>query len=157
VTLPNLVVLAPVPGRAAALGVVPDPTFAQEIVGPGAAIVPPSAVVDAVAPISGKLLKVFPHAYVIVAPSGVGVLVHLGIDTVQLKGEGFTLRAQQGDTVAAGDVIVSYDVPAIVAAGRDPIVPVIILERKAADITLADVIAAGADLAAGDAFLTVNR
>jgi len=42
--------------------------------------------------------------------------VHLGIDTVQLKGEGFTLRAQQGDTVAAGDVIVSYDVPAIVAA-----------------------------------------
>jgi len=157
VTLPDLVVLAPVPGRAADLTEVPDPTFAQAIVGPGAAIDPPHAVVDAIAPISGKLLKVFPHAYVIVAPSGVGVLVHLGIDTVQLKGEGFTLRAQQGDTVTAGDVIVSYDVPAIVAAGREPIVPVIVLERKATDITLADEVAAGAAVLAGDAFLTVNR
>jgi PTS system glucose-specific IIA component len=157
VTLPDLVVLAPVPGRAAELSVVPDPTFAQAIVGPGAAIIPPDAVVDAIAPISGKLLKVFPHAYVIVAPSGVGVLVHLGIDTVQLKGEGFTLRAQQGDTVTAGDVIVSYDVPAIVAAGRAPIVPVIILDRKATDITLAEVVAAGSQVAPGDVFLTVNR
>ncbi|PXA65809.1 PTS glucose transporter subunit IIA [Cryobacterium arcticum] len=153
----DLVVLAPVPGRAAALDIVPDPTFAQAIVGPGAAIVPPHALIDAIAPITGKLLKVFPHAYVIVAPSGVGVLVHLGIDTVHLKGAGFTLRAQQGDTVTAGDVIVSFDVPAIVAAGRDPIVPVIVLDRKAADITLADVIGQGADIAAGDTFLTVNR
>ncbi|WP_130176285.1 PTS glucose transporter subunit IIA [Cryobacterium sp. SO1] len=152
----SLIVLAPVPGRAVELGLVPDPTFAQAIVGPGGAIDPPRDVVDAIAPISGKLLKVFPHAYVIVAPEGVGVLVHLGIDTVQLKGEGFVLRAQQGDTVIAGDVIVSYDVPAIVASGRDPIVPVIILERQAEDITLADAVAAGLQLAAADTFLTVR-
>ncbi|WP_199190324.1 PTS glucose transporter subunit IIA [Cryobacterium sp. N22] len=151
-----LTVLAPVAGRAVELGLVPDPTFAQAIVGPGGAIDPPREVVDAIAPISGKLLKVFPHAYVIVAPEGVGVLVHLGIDTVQLKGAGFTLRAQQGDTVTAGDVIVSYDVPAIVASGRDPIVPVIILERQAENITLADAVAAGLELAAGDTFLTVR-
>ena len=151
-----LIVLAPVPGRAVELGLVPDPTFAQAIVGPGGAIDPPREVVDAIAPISGKLLKVFPHAYVIVAPEGVGVLVHLGIDTVQLKGAGFTLRAQQGDTVTAGDVIVSFDVPAIVASGRDPIVPVIILERQAENITLADAVAAGLELAAGDTFLTVR-
>jgi PTS system glucose-specific IIA component len=157
VTVPSLVVLAPVPGRAAELTVVPDPTFAQAIVGPGAAIDPPLALIDAIAPISGTLLKVFPHAYVIVAPSGVGVLVHLGIDTVQLKGEGFTLVARQGDTVTAGDVIVRYDVPAIVAAGCAPIVPVIILDRKAADITLSDVVAAESEVARGDVFLTVNR
>jgi len=156
VTSTTLAVLAPVPGRAVALGQVPDPTFAQAIVGPGGAIDPPREVVDAIAPISGKLLKVFPHAFVIVSPEGAGVLVHLGIDTVQLKGDGFTLRAQQGDTVTAGDVIVSYDVPAIVASGRDPIVPVIILERQAEDITLADAVAAGLDLAAGDTFLTVR-
>ncbi|POH63382.1 PTS glucose transporter subunit IIA [Cryobacterium zongtaii] len=152
----SLTVLAPVPGRAVELGLVPDPTFAQAIVGPGGAIDPPREVVDAIAPISGKLLKVFPHAFVIVAPEGVGVLVHLGIDTVQLKGAGFTLRAQQGDTVTAGDVIVSYDVPAIVAGGRDPIVPVIILERQAENITLADAVAAGLELEAGDTFLTVR-
>jgi PTS system glucose-specific IIA component len=155
--LAGLVVRSPLAGRAVALQTVPDATFAQAIVGPGAAIVPPQAVVDAIAPIDGKLLKVFPHAYVIVAPDGRGVLVHLGIDTVQLKGAGFTVRATQGDTVAAGDVIVSYDVPAIVASGRDPIVPVIVLDRKVEDITLAEAVAAGHELAAGDAFLTVDR
>ena len=123
----GLLVLAPVAGRAVGLDTVPDPTFAQAIVGPGAAIDPPRVVVDAIAPISGKLVKVFPHAFVIVSPDGRGVLVHLGIDTVQLKGDGFTVRATQGDTVTAGDVVVSYDVPVVVASGRDPIVPVIVL------------------------------
>ena len=153
----GLLVLAPLAGRAVGLDTVPDPTFAQAIVGPGAAIDPPRVVVDAIAPISGKLVKVFPHAFVIVSPDGRGVLVHLGIDTVQLKGNGFTVRATQGDTVTAGDVVVSYDVPVVVASGRDPIVPVIVLDRQGDDISLADAVIAGLDLAAGDAFLTVNR
>ncbi|MCI4656579.1 PTS sugar transporter subunit IIA [Cryobacterium zhongshanensis] len=151
-----VVILAPVPGRAVDLTAVPDPTFAQAIVGPGAAIDPPRGMIDAIAPIGGRLLKVFPHAYVIVSPDGIGVLVHLGIDTVELRGEGFTLRAKQGDQVAAGDVIVSWDAAAVAAGGRDPIVPVIILERTPHDITLADTVTAGADLAAGDLFLTVT-
>ena len=151
-----VVILAPVPGRAVDLTAVPDPTFAQAIVGPGAAIDPPRGLIDAIAPIGGRLLKVFPHAYVIVSPEGIGVLVHLGIDTVELRGEGFTLRAKQGDQVAAGDVIVSWDAAAVAAGGRDPIVPVIILERTPQNITLADAVTAGADLAAGDLFLTVT-
>ncbi|MCY7290063.1 MAG: PTS glucose transporter subunit IIA [Cryobacterium sp.] len=154
---PSVIVLAPVPGRAVALTEVPDPTFAQAIVGPGAAIDPPRGVVDAIAPISGTLLKVFPHAYVIVSTDGLGVLVHLGIDTVELHGEGFTLRAKQGDHVSAGDVIISYDVAAIEATGRNPIVPVIILEQTLESITLADAVTAGAKLDAGDTFLTVSR
>ena len=156
-TTEGLVVLAPLAGRAVGLAAVPDATFAQEIVGPGAAIDPPRAVVDAIAPIAGKLLKVFPHAYVILSPDGIGVLVHLGIDTVQLAGEGFTVHARQGDTVEAGDVIVTYDVPAIEAGGRNPVVPVIILERQADGISLADAVAGGLELASGDAFLTVLR
>jgi len=155
VTTDGLIVLAPLAGRAVGLAEVPDATFAQAMVGPGAAIDPPRAVVDAIAPIDGRLVKVFPHAYVIVSPEGVGVLVHLGIDTVQLAGEGFTVRARQGDTVAAGEVIVTYDVPAIEAGGRNPIVPVIVLDRRADGISLADAVAAGADLASGDTFLTV--
>ncbi|ACV77368.1 PTS system, glucose-like IIB subunint [Nakamurella multipartita DSM 44233] len=80
-------ILAPVPGRAVPLQQVPDPTFAQGIVGNGAAIDPPREIIDAVAPISGKVLQMLPHAYIIVSDDNVGVLVHLGLDTVQLKGE----------------------------------------------------------------------
>ena len=79
-------VLAPVPGRAVRMEEVPDPVFAQLMVGPGAAIDPPRGVVDAVAPVSGTVLKVLPHAFVILTADGLGILVHLGIDTVQLEG-----------------------------------------------------------------------
>lgn len=148
-------VLAPVAGRVVRLDEVPDPIFSQAIVGPGAAIDPPRGVVDVVAPISGKLLKVFPHAFVVLSAEGVGALVHLGIDTVELDGLGFTLRAAQGDQVAAGDVVVTYDVPAVEAAGRNPIVPVILLEQQAENLALAAT--AGATVAAGEAFLALSR
>src|SRR5205809_666385 len=92
-------VLAPVQGRAVPLAEVPDPAFSQAMVGPGAAIDPPRGVVDAVAPVGGKILKLFPHAYIIVTAENVAILVHLGLDTVQLNGEGFDLRVQQGDEV----------------------------------------------------------
>ena len=75
---------------------VPDATFAQGIVGHGAAIDPPREIVDAVAPISGTVLQMLPHAYIIVSADNVGVLVHLGLDTVQLKGEGFTALGGEG-------------------------------------------------------------
>jgi glucose-specific phosphotransferase system IIA component len=150
-------ILSPVAGRAVGLGQVPDPIFAQAIVGPGAAIDPPRAVVDVVAPISGTLHKVFPHAFVVLSEDGVGVLVHLGIDTVELAGEGFTLHAQQSDRVTAGDLVVTYDVPAIEATGRNPIVPVILLEQAAEQITLAGAVAESADLPAGGVLLTLSR
>ena len=96
-------VLAPVEGRALTLAEVPDPVFSQGMVGHGAAIDPPRQVVDAVAPVTGKILKLLPHAYVILTPDNVGVLVHLGLDTVQLNGAGFTAHVAQGDSVTAGD------------------------------------------------------
>ena len=88
-------VIAPVTGRAVALGDVPDPVFAQGMVGYGAAIDPPREVITAVAPVSGRLLKLMPHAFVVLTPDNVGVLVHLGLDTVALDGEGFTTHLQQ--------------------------------------------------------------
>lgn len=150
-------ILSPVRGRALSLEQVPDPVFSQAIVGPGAAIDPPRAVVDVVAPISGTLLKVFPHAFVILSADGVGVLVHLGIDTVELDGAGFTLHVAQSDQIAAGDVVVTYDVPAIEAAGRSPIVPVILLEQQAEHIAVADAVTRDAELPAGQPFLTLSR
>jgi len=136
---------------------VPDPTFAQGIVGNGAAIDPPQEVVDAVAPISGTVLQMMPHAYIIVSSDGVGVLVHLGLDTVQLGGEGFTALVQKGDKVEAGDPVITYDVPAILAAGRNPIVPVVVMDKKPEDIMLADVVASGGQLTASQELFTVQN
>jgi glucose-specific phosphotransferase system IIA component len=155
-TTGSVAVLAPVPGRAVALEEVPDPIFAGAMVGPGAAIDPPREVLDAIAPVSGTLVKVFPHAFVILSTEGVGVLVHLGLDTVELGGEGFTLHVRQGAEVAAGDVVVTYDVPAIEAAGLNPIVPVVVLERTADHLVLGDAVATRAELPAGGSLLTVT-
>ena len=124
-------VLSPVKGRVVALSEVPDPTFAQGIMGGGVAIDPPREVVEAVAPISGKILQLWPHAYAIMTPEKTGVLVHLGIDTVQLKGEGFTMHVAKGDQVVQGQKVITYDVPAVEALGRNPIIPVIMMETKA--------------------------
>ena len=95
-------VLAPVAGRAVPLHDVPDPVFSQGMVGYGAAVDPPRGVVDAVAPVAGKLLKLLPHAYVVMTADNVGILVHLGLDTVRLNGAGFTAHVKEGDTVSCG-------------------------------------------------------
>lgn len=151
-------VLAPVPGRALALTAVPDPVFSQGMVGHGAAVEPPQEVVDAVAPVSGTVFKLMPHAYVIMTSDNVGVLVHLGLDTVGLNGAGFTPRVAQGDTVTAGQPIITYDVPAIVAAGLSPVVPVVIMdERDAGNITAGDAVAAQGEISSGSVLFTSNK
>jgi PTS system N-acetylglucosamine-specific IIC component len=147
-------VLAPVPGTVVALGDVPDATFAQGIVGNGIAVDPPRETVVAVAPVSGKVLKLWPHAYVVVTDAGKGVLTHLGLDTVQLKGEGFEVRVAEGDRVEAGQPMVAYDVPAVEAAGRNPIVPVVVMDTKADRLDL--LAEADATVAALDALFSVR-
>jgi glucose-specific phosphotransferase system IIA component len=149
-------VLAPVKGRAVPMEQVPDPVFAQLMTGPGAAVDPLREVVDAVAPVSGKVFRLYPHAFVILTAEGVAVLVHLGIDTVQLNGQGFTTHVQEGDDVTAGQLVTTYDVPAVEAAGRNPIVPVIALDKQAADLVLSGAVASGADLTPTDTLFTVN-
>lgn len=152
-------VLAPIAGRAVALHDVPDPVFAQGLVGYGAAIDPPRAgVIDAVAPVSGKLVRLMPHAYVVMTPDHVGVLVHLGLDTVALKGEGFTTHVKQGDDVTAGQLVITYDVPAIAAKGLNPIVPVVVMdEREPANVSPSEAVGAAADIASGATLFTANK
>jgi sugar PTS system EIIA component len=151
-------VLSPITGRAVPLHEVPDPVFAQGMVGYGAAIDPPREVIDAVAPVSGKLLKLLPHAYIVLTPDGVGVLVHLGLDTVALKGEGFTAHVNQGDDVVAGQLVITYDVPAIIAMGLNPIVPVVVMDEREPDNVLpSDAVRTGADIASGAALFTATK
>lgn len=151
-------VLAPVQGHALPLSEVPDPVFSQGMVGYGAAVDPLRQVVDAIAPVSGKIIKLLPHAYVIMTAEGVGVLVHLGLDTVGLNGAGFTTHVAQGDTVAAGQLVVTYDVPAIVAAGLSPVVPVVVMdERESANIAVAEAVSTGADIASGATLFVAHK
>ena len=151
-------VLAPVAGRAVALRDVPDPVFSQGMVGHGAAIDPPREVVDAVAPVSGRILKLLPHAYIIMTPDNVGVLVHLGLDTVGLGGAGFTTHVNEGDIVTAGQVITTYDVPSVEAAGLNPIVPVVVMdEREPDNVVPSAAVAAGSEIASGAELFTANK
>jgi glucose-specific phosphotransferase system IIA component len=128
------------------------------MVGYGAAIEPPHGVVEAVAPVAGKILKLLPHAFIVMTPDNVGVLVHLGLDTVALKGEGFTAHVSQGDDVTAGQLVITYDVPAIVAKGLNPIVPVVVMdEREAGNVIAAEAVLEGADIASGADLFIANK
>lgn len=142
---------SPLAGDVVGLAGVPDPVFAEAMVGPGTAIDPAREPGEAVAPVSGKLVKLHPHAFVVVDSAGHGVLVHLGIDTVQMKGDGFTLLAAEGDDVQAGQPLVRWDPAAVEASGRSPISPVVALDAPAE--TLTDVVQTGT-VAPGDRLFT---
>ena len=135
-------VLAPVSGSAVGLQGVPDPVFAQAMVGPGTAIDPLREAGDAIAPVGGTLVKLHPHAFVILDDEQHGVLVHLGVDTVQLKGEGFQLLATEGDRVDAGAPVVRWNPAEIEAGGRSPVCAVVALD--ASEEALSDVVESGA-------------
>ncbi len=128
------------------------------MVGYGAAVDPPRGVVEAVAPVSGKLLRLMPHAYVVMTADNVGILVHLGLDTVALKGEGFTTHAAQGDDVAAGQLIITYDVPAVGAKGLNPIVPVVVMdERESENVVPAQAVGDGGKIVSGAELFTAIK
>ncbi|MFF7901005.1 PTS glucose transporter subunit IIA [Streptomyces sp. NPDC088817] len=124
-------VTSPVAGRAIGLTAVPDPVFSGAMVGPGTALDPVREPADAVAPVDGVIVSLHPHAFVVVDDQGRGVLTHLGIDTVQLNGEGFELLVKKGDTVVRGQAVVRWNPAAVEAAGKSPVCPIVALEATA--------------------------
>lgn len=120
-------VLAPISGNAVPLAEVPDEVFAQGMAGEGGAVVP-AASGEAVAPVSGNLVKLFEggHAFGIATDEGVELIVHLGLDTIEMRGGAFEKIATEGDRVEAGQPIVRFDLEEIRAAGYDPVTPVVI-------------------------------
>ncbi|GAA1282685.1 MULTISPECIES: PTS glucose transporter subunit IIA [Streptomyces] len=144
-------VTSPLAGRAIGLTAVPDPVFSGAMVGPGTAIDPVREPSAAVAPVDGIVVSLHPHAYVVVDGQGHGVLTHLGIDTVQLNGEGFELLVNKGDTVQRGQEMVRWDPAAVEAAGKSPICPIVALEATAE--SLSDVVEDG-DVKSGDALFS---
>jgi sugar PTS system EIIA component len=126
-----LVVTAPLAGAALMLRDVPDPVFAAGLVGPGLAIDPHEDATIAVAPMAGRLVKLMPHAFVVIDSIGRAVLVHLGIDTVSLGGDGFVVLADEGQQVAAGEPVVRWDPVSVTERGLSPICPVVALGAPA--------------------------
>lgn len=151
-----LTVHSPVTGSVVAMRDVPDPVFAESLVGPGLAVSPdPVLGREVVAPCAGVVVKLHPHAFVLAAPGagsgpvpdGRGVLVHLGLDTVQLRGEGFTLHVAEGTAVSTGQVLVSWSPAWVADGGRSPLVPVVALDLGLGTLEAlanpGDVVAAG--------------
>jgi len=142
-------VLAPFSGRVVPLDEVPDPVFSAKMLGDGLAVEPVEGV--GVAPVTGKLAVFHSagHAFAVQATAEVSILVHVGLDTVHMKGEGFTRLAEAGDEVAAGQEIVHFDLAAIEAAGHSPLSPVILPDLPAGyqvEKTTATVVRAGRDV-----------
>ncbi|WP_438353592.1 N-acetylglucosamine-specific PTS transporter subunit IIBC [Microbacterium sp. CJ88] len=126
--------LQPVAGTVLPLSAVPDPMFAEGTMGPGLAIDPTGDTV--VAPADGTVASVFPtaHAIGLALADGTELLIHVGIDTVGLKGDGFETLVAAGHTVKRGDPLLRFDRAAIEKAGLSPITPVIVLNDDAATV-----------------------
>lgn len=127
---------APLPGTLVPLSAVPDPVFAQEIVGPGVAIEPAADIAAIVvsAPVAGRVASLFPHAFALQTSSGHTVLVHLGIDTVRLDGHGFDLHVAVGDELASGDRVITWDTDVTRGEGLATVCPVVALQGDPAQV-----------------------
>ncbi|NLM72789.1 MAG: PTS glucose transporter subunit IIA [Clostridiaceae bacterium] len=120
---------APVSGRILDISEVPDEVFSKKLVGDGIAIDPSDGVL--VAPCDGKLIQIFStnHALGIQTPEGLEILIHIGIDTVELKGEGFKRIAESDAEIKRGDPLMEFDIDLIKKRGKSVITPVIITNR----------------------------
>ena len=120
------VVGSPAKGKAVSLKEVNDPTFAEEMLGKGAAVIPEEGKIYA--PADGEIGMVFDtlHAISMTTDFGAELLIHVGLDTVMLKGEHYTAHCANGDKVKAGDLLIEFDADAIRAAGYDTVTPVVV-------------------------------
>lgn len=144
------VLLAPMSGTAIKMTEVPDPVFASEAMGTGAAVRPTEGRLCAPAAGTVTVLAETGHALGMTTDAGCEVLMHIGIDTVTLEGKPFTAHVKVGDHVEAGQLLMDVDLDAIRAAGLDPVTPVIVTNTDAyAEVTPH----AGAEVHAGDALV----
>lgn len=146
----SVTVHSPLAGIVVPLEQVDDQMFAEKVMGDGVAIRPTAG--DVLAPVAGRLEKLFPggHGIAIATDSGVEVLVHVGLETVHLKGDGFELVAAEGDRVAVGDPLVQVDLDRLAELDVDVISPVVVIS----DHEVSDRVEG--DVAAGDPLFEVT-
>ena len=153
VTLQDETIQTPIVGDVVALSNVNDPVFSSGAMGQGIAVKPSQDVVYA--PADAEVTIVFPtgHAYGLRTANGAEILIHVGIDTVSMNGEGFNQKVNQGDKVKAGDVLGTFDSAKIAAAGLDNTTMVIV--TNTADFASVNPVASGS-VAKGDAIIEVK-
>lgn len=119
-------ICAPIAGKAVAISTVSDPTFGEEILGKGIAIQPSDGRVVAPCDCTVDIMFETGHAVSLVADFGAEILIHVGLDTVNLKGKHYTIHAHSGDKVTKGQLLMEFDVESVKAEGYDVITPVVI-------------------------------
>lgn len=126
----DIVLTAPISGKMLALENVPDPVFAKKMMGDGIAVDPVNGKV--VSPIDGKIIQVFPtkHAVGISTNNGVEILIHIGLDTVNLNGEGFTSHVNEGDQVKQGELLISFEIDLVREKAKSTVTPIIITNTE---------------------------
>lgn len=146
-------IISPIVGQAVALSDVNDPVFSSGAMGQGIAIKPSEGVVYAPADAEVTIAFATGHAYGLKTANGAEILIHVGIDTVSMNGEGFNQKVAQGDKVKAGDVLGTFEAEKIAAAGLDDTTMVIV--TNTADYASVTPVAEGA-VAKGDAIIEVK-
>ena len=143
------VIGSPAKGKAVPLKEVNDPTFAEEMLGKGAAVIPEEGKIYA--PADGEIGMVFDtlHAVSMTTDFGAEILIHIGLDTVKMKGDGFTGHVKAGDHVKKGDLLLEVDLEKVKTAGYDTITPVLVCntpDYASVEGIQADAVNAGDDL-----------
>lgn len=147
-------IAAPVAGKLVPLREVSDPTFSEEILGQGAAVIPSEN--QFLSPVDGTVTTVFPtgHAVALTSADGVEILVHIGLDTVKLNGKHFTIHAEEGQQVKKGDLLLEADLEQIKAEGFDIITPIVICNTDDfAEVAMAE----AGDVETGDTVLILKK
>ncbi|MFF2877424.1 PTS glucose transporter subunit IIA [Gottfriedia sp. NPDC057991] len=149
-TAKEVVIKAPLTGEIHPLSEVPDPVFAEKMMGDGFAITPSEGVV--VAPFDGEIVQVFhtKHAIGIRSNEGVEILIHVGLETVKLNGEGFDAHITEGQKVNAGDHLLTFNIDYIKENAKSTITPVIFTNGDALEnikVTATGSIQRGSDAA----------
>ncbi len=124
-------IYAPVAGKAVAITEVPDPTFAEGLLGNGIAIEPTDGKVYAPCNATVDMMFETGHAVSLVSESGAEILIHVGLETVSLEGKPFTVHVHNGDKVTKGQLMLEVDLEAVKAAGLPTITPVLICNADA--------------------------
>ncbi|NHB95126.1 beta-glucoside-specific PTS transporter subunit IIABC [Photorhabdus stackebrandtii] len=151
----KFILLSPMTGEIKPLSSVPDDTFSEKIIGDGVAIIPTEGVVKA--PFNGKVSMITPtgHAIGLISEQGVELLIHIGIETVDLQGKGFNLQVMEGQTVVAGDILVNFDISFLQENQIQLISPIIITNSEEYCGIVLD--KKKLVIAGKDSFLTINK
>lgn len=132
---PIINIYAPMDGKIIPLENIPDPVFSQKMMGEGIGIEPTNGKVYA--PVDAKVIQVAPtkHAIGLLAGDGTEILIHIGLDTVNLKGEGFTVHVSQDQEVAEGELVLEFDLDYIKQHAPSTVTPIVITNSQNSDKT----------------------